>query len=131
MPAEHMLALGDYRFSVDAAAYQELVRVSEYRWSVQDRLGQRPAQQYLGPGEESIELPGVIYPAYRGGLGQLNAMRSEAGKGEPLIMTSGQGLALGKWCITRVEENASLFLASGAARKVEFRLRIVRYGEDG
>ena len=130
MATEHMLALGDYRFSVDTAAYQELVRTSEYRWQAQERLGNRPAQQYLGPGEESIELTGNIFPAYRGGLGQLDAMRAEAGKGQPLMLTSGAGDVLGKWCLTRVEETRSVFYANGSPRKMEFRLQIVHYGED-
>ena len=130
MAAEYMLALGDYRFAVDTAAYLELRRTAEYRWRSQERLGKRPAQQYLGPGEESIELPGAIYPAYKGGLGQLDRMRAEAGKGQPLMLTSGAGDVLGKWCITRVEETGSLFHSDGAPRKVEFRLRIVHYGEE-
>lgn len=130
MAAEYMLALGEYRFSVDTAAYKELIRASDYRWQAQERLGKRPAQQYLGPGEESIELPGVIYPAYKGGLGQLDAMRAEAGKGQPLMLTSGNGEVLGKWCITRVEETRSLFHADGVPRKKQFRVQIVRYGED-
>ena len=125
-----MLGLGDYRFSVDTAAYQELVRTSEYRWQAQERLRNRPAQQYLGPGEESIGLTGILYPAYRGGLGQLDAIRAEAGQGQPLMLTSGSGDVLGKWCITQVEETRRIFDHDGTPRQVEFRLRIVRYGED-
>ena len=130
MATEHMLALGEYRFSLDTAAYQELTRIAEYRWQSQERIGQRPAQQYLGLGEESVELDGVIYPAYKGGLGQLDAMRAEAGKGQPLMLSSGSGDIFGKWCITRIEEVRSLFYADGSPRKKTFRLRIVHYGED-
>ena len=130
MATEHMLTLGQYRFSVNTAAYQELVRTSQYRWQSQERIGQRPAQQYLGPGEESIALTGVLYPAYKGGLGQLDAMRAEAVKGQPLMLSSGSGDVFGKWCLTRVEETRSVFYADGSPRKKEFRLRIVHYGED-
>ena len=91
MPSEHMLALGEYRFSISAAAYQELTRAAEYRWAAQERLGRRPARQYLGPGEETISLRGVIHPHYRGGPGQLDRMRAEAAKGEPLLLTGGDG----------------------------------------
>jgi len=41
---ETMMALGDYRFSVDTAAYQELKRSQAYRWQPQERLLRRPAQ---------------------------------------------------------------------------------------
>ena len=130
MPAEHMLALGEYRFGVAAAAYQELTRAAEYRWASQERLGRRPARQYLGPGQETISLRGVIHPHYRGGAGQLDRMCAEAAKGEPLLLTGGDGAALGDWCILRVEEIRRVFDPDGAPRRVEFRLELARYGED-
>ena len=87
MASSYLMALGDYRFSLETAAYQELTRSTEYRWQSQDRLRHRPAQQYLGPGREEITLNGMIYPSFRGGLGQLDRMRQEAEKGTPLLLT--------------------------------------------
>ena len=130
MPTEHMLALGDYRFSVSSAAYQELSHSAEYRWAAQPRLGRLPARQYLGPGEESITLNGVIHPGYKGGLGQLDSMRAESAKGEPLNMSEGGGRIWGLWVIMRVEETRRVLDADGAPRRIEFRLQLVRYGED-
>ncbi len=128
---EYLMALGDYRFSGRTAAYDELERSTAYRWQAQDRLGERPAQQYLGIGAEEISLRGVIYPHHRGGLGQIEAMRSEAGRGEPLMLTGADGYVRGKWCIARIEESQRLFHVDGSPRQVEFRLRLVRYGADG
>lgn len=130
MAAERMLALGDYRFSLDTAAYQELRRSLEYRWSKQERLGRRPAWQYLGSGEESIELTGVIYPEYRGGLEQVARLEAEAGRGQPLILNDENGKVWGKWVVLRLEETRSLFGAGGAPRKIEFTLELRRYGEE-
>ena len=53
------MRLGQFTFSVDTAAYQELSRTSEYRWASQDRIGQMPALQAVGPGSESINLDGT------------------------------------------------------------------------
>ena len=131
MPSDYMLALGDYRFSVGTASYSQLRRVSEWRWSSQDRVGQEPLQQYVGPGQDSITLNGVIYPHYRGGLGQIAAMRSEAGKGVALLLVDGLGNIHGKWVITRIEENQSYPLSDGLPQKIEFRLAIKAYGEAG
>ena len=130
MPAEHMLALGEYRFSVSTAAYQELSYSTEYRWPSQPRLGRRPARQYLGPGEETVALHGVIHPHYRGGIGQIEAMRAEAKKGLPLNLNGGDGRVWGRWCILRIEETRRIFDAGGTPRRVEFRLQLARYGED-
>lgn len=127
---EVMMALGDYRFSLDTAAYQKLQRSHSYRWSSQERLGRRPARQYMGPGEESIDLDGIIYPTFKGGLGQLEDMREQAGRGEPLTLVDGLGEVWGTYCIEEIQETRRVFLANGAPRKIEFSLKIARYGDD-
>jgi phage protein U len=124
-----MMALGRYRFSLDTAAYQSLQRSTEYRWTPQARIGQPPGLQYLGPGDEGLELEGVIYPNFKGGLGQVEAMRREAGKGQPLQLTDGLGRAWGHYVITRIEETQTVFFANGQPRRIEFRLSLNRYGE--
>ena len=130
MAATNMLALGQFRFSIDTAAYQDLVRAAAYRWAAQPRLGRRPARQFVGQGEETIELGGVIYPHYRGGLGQVEAMRETAAAGKPLQLVTGVGQVLGQWVIERVEETQRRFLSNGQPRSVEFRLGLAHYGED-
>ena len=92
---EVMMALGGYRFAIGTAAFQTLRRATEYRWAQMNRIGRRPAMQYVGPGVESIDLDGVIYPHFRGGLRQVEAMRAEARLGLPLMLVSGTGYGLG------------------------------------
>jgi len=127
---EILLALGEFRFSVDTAAHQSLARTAEYRWPQQDRLARAPALQFVGPGTETVTLQGVIHPHARGGLGQLDRMRAMAGAGVPLLLADGLGRILGKWCIERVEETQTHLLANGIARRQEFSLCLKRYGED-
>ena len=128
--ADVMMKLGQFTFSVDTAAYQSLNRVTEYRWAQQDRIGQRPALQDVGPGSDTMNLHGVIYPAHKGGLGQIDTMRSEAGKGKPLILVDGRGRVHGRWVIERVEEEQGVFAAAGAPRKQNFRMQLRKY-DDG
>ena len=130
MPAEYMMALGEYRFSLSTAAYQEFTHSAEYHWPAQQRIGRLPAHQFVGPGTETISMHGQIYPQFRGGLGHLGRMRTEAGRGEPLEMSEGTGRIWGKWVITRIEETRRILDADGAARRIEFRLELARYGED-
>lgn len=130
MPAASMLALGDYRFSLATAAYQELLRTTAYRWPLQPRLGRRPSRQFVGPGDETISLDGQIYPHYRGGLGQIDKMRESAATGEPLQLVTGAGQVLGDWVIERIEETQRLFLDDGRPRSLAFRLDLAAYGED-
>ena len=126
-----LMALGDYRFGLETAAYEEFSRSTRYRWAAQDRLGRRPAQQYLGPGEETIDLAGTLYPFFRGGLGQIDEIRAEAERGSALLLTDGFGNVWGRWAIMHVEESQRIFDVNGAPRKIEFRLKLTRYGDDG
>lgn len=125
-----MMALGGYRFGLPSAAYQQLQRTHTYRWAEQQRMGREPALQYTGPGNESLELEGVLYPHYKGGLDQLDAMRKEAGSGQPLLLVDGRGKLWGKYCILEIRETQTHFMEGGVPLKQQFSLRLSRYGED-
>lgn len=124
------MTLGDFQFRLSTAAYQKLKRETEYRWKKQERLATTPAWQYVGPGTDKINLEGVIYPHFRGGLGQINSMREMAGEGEPLSLIDGQGNVLGRYCITKIEETQSDLVLNGLPRKQVFKLELQSYGED-
>jgi len=128
--AEIMMQLGSYQFGIDTAAYQEFSRSTEYRWPSQERVGQMDALQYTGPGSDSVTLTGLVFPEWNGGTGQLDDMRREASKGEPLIMVDGLGRIHGQWVIERVEETQSTFAQRGVARRQAFTLQIRKY-DDG
>ncbi len=128
--SETMMALGGYRFSLTSAAYQELRRSNAYRWQAQERLQRLPAQQFVGPGSETLDLKGTIYPHYRGGMKQLDVMRAQAGRGVPLLLVDGLGFIWSQWVILQVDETQTVMLTNGQPRKLEFQLRLARYGED-
>lgn len=125
--ADVMLQLGSYQFSINNAAYQELSRSAEYRWTAQERVGANDALQFTGYGAETIELRGVIYPFHRGGVDQIDAMRRQAEAGNPLPLVSGQGRVLGLWVIESIREGQRVFARQGTPRRQEFDLRLRRY----
>jgi len=125
--ADVMMALGAYRFSIDTAALQTLDRAAAYRWNDRAVVGDKPRSEYIGPELEEITLKGVIYPFYRGGFGQVDSMRAEAGKGEPLRLVDGTGRDLQLWTIRRIEENQEKLFVRGAPRKVNFTLVLKEY----
>jgi hypothetical protein len=125
-----LMALGPFTFGLSTAAYQSLSRDTAHRWASAERIGRRPALQYVGPGAESIELVGVIHPHFKGGLGQLNKMRDLAGRAAGLMLVDGEGNVLGRWCIAAVRERQRLFLPGGAPREQRFNLTLRRFGED-
>jgi len=130
MTSNYLMKLGEYTFSIDSAAYQSLSRTTEYRWHSQPRIGRLPAQQFMGPGSETLSLDGVIYPHFKGGLKQLDAMRAEAGKGKPLMLVDGSGHIWQQWVINQVEETHKVLMEDATPRQVTFRLQLTRYGDD-
>lgn len=125
-----MMALGPYRFSIDTSAYETLERTAAWRWESNDRIGRAPALQYAGKASQTITLTGAVFPAWRGGIGQLDAMRALGDKGESLMLTDGLGFVWGRWVITQVTESQSAFLAMGAPRKQGWTLSLTFYGDD-
>jgi phage protein U len=125
-----MMMLGPFQFAMDTAAFQRFNRATEYRWPSQARIGRRPALQYVGPGAETIDLEGIIYPEFAGGTSQVSAMRELAGLGKPMILVDGFGIIYDEWAILRIEETRTLFKADSTPKKVIFRLALSRYGKD-
>lgn len=119
-----------YYFNLDTAAFDELRRQTSFKWAGQERLTRAMAQQAVGLGDEKINIKGAIYPVFRGGLGQLQTLRSIGRQLQPLNLTTGYGEVLGTWCLTSIEEEQSNLLAGGIPRKQGFSLEFVSYGDD-
>jgi len=119
-----------FYFNLDTAAFDELRRQTGFRWAAQERLSRGIAQQAVGQGDDKISLKGAIYPGFKGGLGQLQALRSIGRRLQPLSLTTGYGEVLGTWCLTSIDEEQSHLLAGGIPRKQGFSLEFVSYGND-
>ncbi|MFC6570469.1 phage tail protein [Pseudomonas brassicacearum] len=118
-----------YYFNLDTAAFEELRRQTSFRWAGQERLTRSIAQQAVGQGEDKISLKGVI-PGFKGGLKQLDTLRTIGRRLQPVNLTTGYGEVLGTWCLLNIEEEQSNLLAGGIPRKQSFSLEFVSYGDD-
>ena len=119
-----------YYFNLDTAAFDELRRQTSFRWAGQERLRRSVAQQAVGLGEEKITLKGAIYPHHKGGIKQLNVLRTIGRNLQALKLITGYGEVLGDWCLISIEEEQSHLLAGGIPRKQGFNLEFVNYGND-
>lgn len=124
-----MMAFGDFTFSISTAAYNELDRTTTYRWSQSDVVGARPAQQFIGQGNDEITLTGEILPHFRGGFAQMNRLRSIAAEGEPLFLVAGTGLIVGKYVVKEVQETQREFSSGGLPLHIRFTITLSRYEE--
>lgn len=125
-----MLGLGEFRFEIATAAYQKLSLSQSYRWPEQARISRDPALQFVGRNTGEIDLDGVIYPGFKGGLDQVEAMRTLADTAKPQQLVDGLGRVWGPWVITEIGDTRTVFADDGQPRRIEFRVKLKAYGED-
>ena len=125
-----MLALGMFVFSLSTLAYQELQRQTEWRHPSSSRVGAAPARQFIGRGDDSITLPGIIFPELAGTTLSLDALRLLANTGKAWPMIEGTGRIYGLWVIESLSETKTVFFRDGTARRIEFTLSLKRIDDD-
>jgi len=125
-----MMSLGMFIFSLETLAYQELQRQTEWRHGSTSRIGTNPARQFLGRGEDSISMPGILLPALAGTPLSLDTLRAMADTGKAWPLIEGTGRILGIWVIENISETKTLFFQDGAARRIEFTIALKRI-DDG
>lgn len=138
--ADTMFRIGGFDFSLSTAAPQKMETSSSYRWPSIERLMRRPALQFVGMGEQTITLSGVIFTLFNAGGGsdlegpvgiqQINAMLQVGDTPVPHEFYDGIGNYYGKFVVRSVRATHSDFFASGAPRKQEFDIELARYGDD-
>ncbi|MEO3990239.1 phage tail protein [Pseudocitrobacter cyperus] len=124
-----MLALGLFVFMRQTLPYQTMQRDSAYNWGMNNRIGTRPAYQFIGPGSDTVALSGDLYPELTGGRISMQALylMAEQGRAWPLI--SGSGFIYGMFVISKVSETGTEFYSDGSPRKISFNLTLTRVDE--
>ena len=120
-----MMDVGGYQFGIETAPYEQIRRTWAWRWPQQDVLGARPFQHYLGAGATELLVSGYITPHFKGGLGQIDAMRAEADRGEPLVVVDSLGNDWGDFVITELVETRRDVGPAGLPLRIEFRLTLL------
>lgn len=123
-----MMSFGDFKFSVDGAAYNEFRRKTEYEWAAQKRIGNTENLQFTGYGPEVVSLAGFFYTLITGRYGIMDDLRALAAKRKPQLLVAGTGDVFGQFVIESIEDSASTFYSKGVARKVEFTVELRKYG---
>ncbi len=122
----HLMAFGTFVFSLATAAFTDLQRQSAWRHPATERIGARSARQFVGVGEETLTLNGVLAPPLTGDFAVLDELRTLADEGRPAALVDGAGRVYGSYVITALNETATLFFADGVPRRVEFSLSLAR-----
>jgi phage protein U len=130
MTSAPLYQLGRFQFDLPNGVPQTLDWSADYRWEEQGRLTRDPAQQFLGPGSQTLTLDGVLYPGFTGRQNTLEQLRTLAREGKPLMLTDGLGKVYGRWVIKSLREGKAVFAPGGGARQIGFNISLGFYGED-
>lgn len=121
-----LMNLGMFVFDLPTLAYDQLQRRSTWRHATSDRVGARPAGQYVGPGDDNISLTGLLAPVAFGDPGSLDELRRMADTGEAWPMLDGAGRNYGAFVITALDETQKSILDNGVPRISHFTVSLQR-----
>jgi uncharacterized protein len=122
--------LGDFQFNLAEGSPNTVERELAWRWPQQDRIGRKPAVQFVGPDAERITLDGVLYPGQFGKQRTIDDLKAIADKGKPLPFTDGLGRVYPRMVILSIRESREVLMDNGAARRIAFTIALTEYGED-
>lgn len=100
-----------------------------WKYGKNARVGRRAAYQYVGEGDDNINLKGWIAPELTGTALSLDALREMASTGKSWILIRGTGRIYGTFVITGINETQSYIDKDGDAEKIEFTITLERTDE--
>lgn len=121
-----LMSLGMFAFEMGTLPFQELGRKTGWRYAATERLGTRPAVQYLGPGDDDVGLSGALIPGFAGSFSSLDTLREMGNTGDAWPLVTGSGRVLGNYRIEELSEKETNFLIDGVPRKGDFSITLKR-----
>ncbi|WP_323855952.1 phage tail protein [Xenorhabdus koppenhoeferi] len=101
-----------------------------WRYGFNNRIGARPAFQFMGPDNDTLTLSGALYPEITGGRLSLLTLELMAESGKAWSFLDGSGTIYGMFIIESLDQTKSEFFIDGAARKIDFTVTLKRVDEN-
>jgi phage protein U len=121
-----LMSLGLFPFSIDTLAHEDLSRRTAWRHATSQRIGQRDAAQYVGPGEETISIGGTAHAELSDGRLSLDQLRTMADSGDAWPLVDGAGMIFGAFVIQTLDERHKALFADGTPRAIDFQIELLR-----
>lgn len=122
----HLLTLGMFVFGMDTFAYDLLERTISWRHEQSERFGARPASQFIGPGDDTITISGLIVPEIAGSYSSIDLLQEMGDTGDNWPLLNGLGYVMGHYQIMGMRIGHRGVMAGGIPRAVEFSLDLLR-----
>lgn len=121
-----LMSLGMFPFSLPTLAHEDLSRRTAWRHATSQRIGQRDATQFVGPGEETISIGGTAYAELTDGRACLDQLRAMADSGDAWPLVDGAGMIFGAFIIQTLDERHKALFADGTPRAIDFQIELLR-----
>lgn len=126
-----LMSLGQFLFKTSTLAFQEIQRQRAWNYADNAIAFGRAKKQFMGAGEDTVTLPGLIYEEY--GFGSrfaLDEVANMADTGQGFVLMDGSGYLYGVYVINSIDETKSILLDNGVPRKVDYTLKLSRTDDE-
>ena len=126
-----LMAFGQFVFETDTLSFTELQRQRSWNHASNPVAKGRAKRQYIGVGDETVNLAGLIYEAQ--GLGQrqsVDDLAMMADRGTAYTLVDGSGYLYGVYIIEGLDDSRSILLFNGVPRKIDFAIKLTRVDDD-
>lgn len=125
------LCIGQFVFTPDDLSFTDLQRQRAWNYAENSVASGRAPKQYIGPGEDSVTLNGIVYQEHGIGTRQsIENLADMASTGQGYVVMDGSGYLYGVYVIESISENKSILVFEGVPRKIEFNVTLKRVDDD-
>lgn len=125
-----LMALDQFVFGLSTVAYHELQRQTQWKHRGSSRVNARDANQFLGPGDDTITISALVAPEVTGDLASIEKLRAMGDAGGAYAMVDGAGKVYGAFYIESMTEGQTQHYADGTPRRVDFSISLKRTDDD-
>ncbi|QNH50181.1 phage tail protein [Acinetobacter venetianus] len=126
-----LMCLGQFPFTTDTLTFTEIQRQRSWQYADNAVAKGRKKRQFIGSGDETISLPGLIYQEH--GFGNrfaIDDLAAMADTGQGFVLVDGSGYLYGVFTIDSIDETKQILLFNGVPRKIDFTIKLTRVDDD-
>lgn len=125
------LCIGQFVFTPDDLSFTELQRQRAWNYADNSVASGRARKQFIGAGEDSITLNGIVYQEHGFGTREaIEDLADLASTGQGYVVMDGSGYLYGVYVIDSISESKSILVFQGVPRKIDFSVTLKRVDDD-
>lgn len=122
-----LMTLGQFVFQPDDLTFSEIQRKRSWNYADNAVAAGRKKRQYIGPGDDQVHLPCLIYEDHGFGKRQsIDALSDMADQGIGYVLCDGSGYIYGVYTIDSIDETRQSLMFNGVPRKIDCSISLTR-----